>query len=61
MEYSKKNGENHMTDRDKFEGFKHDLVVENEKKYGYEIRQKYSEDTVQASNQKFFNMTEADY
>lgn len=50
-----------MTDRDKFEGFKKDLVNENEKKYGKEIREKYGEDTVNASNQKLLNMTSEQY
>ncbi len=50
-----------MSDREKFEGFKKDLIDENEKKYGKEIREKYGEDTVQASNAKMFKMTKEEY
>ena len=50
-----------MKDNEKFEGFKKKLVEDNEKKYGQEIREKYGEDTVNASNAKLMNMTEAQY
>lgn len=50
-----------MQDKEKFEGFKKDLINENEKKYGKEVREKYGDETVDKSNQKFFNMTEEEY
>lgn len=50
-----------MSDKEKFEGFKQDLIDENEKKYGKEIREKYGEDTVKKSNQKIKNMTKQQY
>ncbi|WP_277584830.1 MerR family transcriptional regulator [Psychrobacillus antarcticus] len=50
-----------MSDKEKFEGFKQILVDNNEQKYGKEIRQKYGEDTVNASNAKVKGMTEEQY
>ncbi len=50
-----------MSDKERFEGFKKNLVEENEKKYGKEIREKYGEDTVNASNAKMINMTKEQY
>jgi DNA-binding transcriptional MerR regulator len=46
-----------MSDQEKFEGFKKQMIEENEKKYGKEIREKYGEDAVNKSNQKVLNMT----
>ena len=50
-----------MSDKEKFEGFKQTMLDENEKKYGREIREKYGEDTIEKSNQKFKNMTQEQY
>ncbi len=50
-----------MKDSEKFEGFKKNLVEENEKKYGTEIREKYGEEAVKKSNAQFMNMSQADY
>lgn len=50
-----------MTDREKFEGFKQQLIDENEAKYGKEIREKYGEDAVNRSNQKLKGMTQEEY
>ena len=50
-----------MSDKEKFEGFKKNMVEENEKKYGKEIREKYGEDSVKASNAKMMKMTEVQY
>jgi DNA-binding transcriptional MerR regulator len=50
-------GESSMTDKEKFEGFKQNLIDENEKKYGKEIREKYGEDAVSRSNKKLKGMT----
>lgn len=46
-----------MTDKEKFEGFKQNLIDENEEKYGEEIRAKYGEEEVNRSNAKLKNMT----
>ena len=54
-------GELKMTNKEKFEAFKREKIVENEANYGSEIREKYGEDAVEASNQKWQNMSEADY
>jgi DNA-binding transcriptional MerR regulator len=53
-------GERNMSDKEKFEGFKKQKLAENEKKYGKEIREKYGEATVEASNKKFLNLSEED-
>ena len=50
-----------MTNEEKFNGFKDKLIEENEKQYGQEIRSKYGNKTVDASNAKFRNMTEEQY
>jgi DNA-binding transcriptional MerR regulator len=56
-----KEGGRDMKDKDKFEGFKDEKLQENEAQYGEEIREKYGEDTVRASNEKWMGMSEADY
>ncbi|MFC5451887.1 MerR family transcriptional regulator [Paenibacillus aestuarii] len=50
-----------MSDQEKFEGFKQQKIEENEQKYGKEIRDKYGDEQVEASNQKVKNMTQAQY
>ena len=50
-----------MTDQEKLVGFKERLVKENEEKYGAEIREKYGDETVDASNAKLMGLTEAQY
>jgi DNA-binding transcriptional MerR regulator len=47
-----------MSNKEKFEGFKQQLIDENEKKYGKEIREKYGDERVNQSNQKLKNMTQ---
>lgn len=54
-------GEAIMSDNEKFEGFKQNLLDENEKKYGAEVREKYGESVVEASNGKFMAMTQEQY
>lgn len=56
-----KEGEVKMSDREKFEGFKKNIIDTNEKKYGEEIREKYGNESIEKSNKKFQNMTEEDY
>lgn len=50
-----------MSDQEKFEGFKKRLVEENEKKYGDEVRERWDEEALEASNQKVLNMSQEDY
>lgn len=50
-----------MTDKEKFEGFKQKLVDDNEKTYGKEIREKYGDQEVDASNKKLMGMTPEDH
>ncbi|MDL2217094.1 MerR family transcriptional regulator [Christensenellaceae bacterium OttesenSCG-928-M15] len=57
---TRKEGKN-MKDTEKFTAFKKDLVDENERKYGEEIRGKYGERTVDASNTKLMGMNEEEY
>lgn len=50
-----------MSDKEKFKGFKKNMIDDNEKKYGKEIREKYGKDTIEKSNAKVMNMTEKQY
>lgn len=50
-----------MTDQEKFEGLKRQLVAENEAKYGQEIREKYGDAAVKESNERMLNMPKAAY
>ncbi|MCI6467085.1 MAG: MerR family transcriptional regulator [Faecalicatena sp.] len=54
-------GEITMNDQEKFEAFKKDAVKKNEETYGPEIRKKYGDEEVDASNQKMLNMTDEEY
>lgn len=50
-----------MSDKERFEGFKQQLVDENEKKYSKEVREKYGDEVVDKSNTKLKNMTQEEY
>ena len=54
-------GEKEMSDKERFEGFKKELVRENEEKYGDEIRQKYGETQVDAANARMLRLSEEEY
>lgn len=54
-------GAYHMSDKMKFEAFKENLIEKNEKTYGNEAREKYGDESVDASNKRIMNMTEQDY
>ena len=54
-------GGNKMSDSEKFEAFKHDIVQNNEATYGQEIREKYGNEVVDCSNKKILSMTQEDY
>lgn len=50
-----------MQDEEKFAGFKEQLIETNEQQYGKEIREKYGEETIRASNEKFRGMSRENY
>ena len=50
-----------MSDAAKFEAFKKDLVEQNEKKFGAEIRAKYGDETVDASNQRMMGLSPEEF
>ena len=54
-------GETIMTDKEKFEGLKEQLIQENEQKYGDEVRSLYGNEAVEASNAKFKKMSQEQY
>ncbi len=51
-------GETVMSDKEKFEGFKRNLIEKNEEQYGSEIREKYGDESVNASNVKLAGMSQ---
>lgn len=50
-----------MSDQQKFEGFKKQLINENERKYGDEAREKYGEEAVEQGNRKMMNLSQEQY
>lgn len=50
-----------MQDKEKFEGFKTQLIQTNETAYGEEIRNKYGDAHIDAANQKVQNMGQTQY
>lgn len=54
-------GEKMMSNNEKFEVFKKQIITENENQYGKEIREKYGNQTVEASNEKFRGMSKEQY
>ena len=54
-------GERVMNDKEKFEGFKQNLIAENEKNYGKEVREKYGDDIIDDSNAKMMGLTKEQY
>lgn len=54
-------GEAIMSNEEKFQGFKNELIKENEERYGDEIRKKYGNDAIDASNAKLAGMSEIQY
>ena len=61
MTIASKEGGISMQDKQKFEGFKEKMIEDNEQKYGKEIRGKYGDETVDASNAKLRGMSQEDY
>ena len=54
-------GKNEMSNKEKFEAFKKDLVRENEEKYGAEVRQKYGDKQADESNARMMKLTKEQY
>ncbi len=50
-----------MTDQEKFEGLKQQLVKDNEMAYGDELRLQYDQETIQASKEKVLGLTKEEY
>jgi len=61
MTIASKEGGIPMQDKQKFEGFKEKMIEGNEQRYGKEIREKYGDETVDASNAKLRGMSQEDY
>ena len=54
-------GEYSMSDSEKFKALKKKLTEENERKYGEEIRERYSERIAKEATKKFMSMSEEDH
>ncbi len=54
-------GEYEMSDKERFAAFKEEMVAENERKYGEEVRKKYGDEAVDVSNRKMLGMSEQEY
>ena len=54
-------GEIKMSDKEKFEGFKQKMIEENEQRYGKEIRERFGDAVIDASNAKMMRLTSAQY
>ncbi len=54
-------GENTMSDNEKFEGFKRELIQKNEEKYGDEAREKFGKQVISDSNAKLMGMDKASF
>ena len=50
-----------LMDREKFETFKQNAIAQNEAKYGKEIRAKYGDAAIDASNQQMMGLSPAEY
>lgn len=50
-------GEVVMNDKEKFEGLKKQLVVDNEREYGKEVREKYGDEEIDTANAKMLGMS----
>ncbi|WP_404469329.1 MerR family transcriptional regulator [Sutcliffiella horikoshii] len=56
-----KEGSINMSDKEKFEAFKQNMIDENEAKYGKEVRGKYGNETMDKSNAKLKGMSKNQY
>jgi DNA-binding transcriptional MerR regulator len=58
---AQREGTKTMSDKQKFEGFKQNLIDDNEKQFGEEIRAKYGADPIDKANKRIKGMTEKQY
>lgn len=56
-----KKGMSDMSDSEKFEGFKKEMIEENTTRYGTEIKSAYGSKQVTKANKQMMNMSEKDY
>ena len=56
-----KEGKITMSDQEKFAAFKQNMIIENEEKYGAEIRAEYGDKTIDQANAALKNMTAEQY
>ena len=54
-------GKTDMTDKEKFEGFKKNLIDENEMKYGKEVAERFGEEVKAKSNARIMNLSQEAY
>ncbi|WP_172188016.1 MerR family transcriptional regulator [Lentilactobacillus kribbianus] len=54
-------GVSQMTDQEQFEIFKQQQLAENEEQFGAEVRDKYGEATITATNQKYAQLNEEQF
>lgn len=54
-------GDEKMTDQEKFDTFKQQKVTRNEEQYGSEIREKYGDQVVDTANQKWLDLTKEQF
>lgn len=54
-------GEIEMTDQERFEGFKKEMIEKNEKQYGKEVREKYGVQALEESGKKLMGLSEEAY
>ena len=54
-------GETIMSDKEKFEGFKKNLIIENEREYGEELRKKFGDAIIDGSNANVMGLTAERY
>lgn len=54
-------GEKFMSDKEKFEGFKKELIEKNQQAYGEEARKTYGDEEVEASQRKLMRMSEESF
>ena len=50
-----------MTDEEKFEGFKKQIIQENEERYGAEIRAQYGDQEIDRANARVLSLTKEEY
>ncbi|WP_304507342.1 MerR family transcriptional regulator [Anaerotignum sp.] len=56
-----KKGEVEMSDRERFDVLKEEIIQENEERYGKEVREKYGNGALEETNKKILDMTEGEY